>query len=639
MTYFIPPKTQTLLDAHPVNGTRHTVMKEISYSLIGNNWSAEMVFSLLRERFNASDIPDKEIRDLVEGAVQKAPKPSGYGTSPERPNRRASAPPIAKAAEKAATPEQRTNQAAWWLDGHRVGIAEFRAASPVPIPESHTAGAAMFTRIFEHGDRLNIITKFFAKEDGKAAPQGAGKTLTCADWVDWFVNKGVPESDAGAWVRLNPVAEKGSGKDGATTDADVTRFQHVLLESDDLPMEAQLGMFSKLGLPVACVTMSGDKSAHALIRVKAGTAAEFSEIAGALLDTLFPFGFDRGNKNPSRLTRLPGAVRSIKTVGDGFQRLLWLNPECKPLDVDGVAILAKRLETPLISSMPMRRLVGDAVTRYTFLQKNQDAPNLMTGFKTFDTETGGLKKGNFIVVSAQTNVGKSSFTLNIVNSVVVRGEGVALFTLEMTEEEITDLLFSMNGNINRNVFNTGRFSDSDTNMIMAKSAEIAKMKLWVFDDPYHSAARIRESCVSLCAQQDIRLVVVDYAQLVDTTGDRDSREQQVAGISRALKALAKECNVPVIAVSQLNDEGKLRESRAIGHDAHTVIALAEGEEGNMIARVVKGRNIAKKSYLFHFNPLTCVFSDRGILADDKQIEEEKKNTYRGKKAARNYHND
>jgi KaiC/GvpD/RAD55 family RecA-like ATPase len=619
VNYYIPDKTQQLLDAHPVNGTRHTVMKEISFSLIGNQWPTEMVFSLLRERFNSPDIPDKEIRDLVEGAVRKNPAPSGYGTaSAPRAAKRAKTAPIAPQAARTATPEQRTGQAEWWLDGYRTSLEDFIAGSPVPIPEKHAAGASMFTRIFEPDDRLNIITKYFLKEDGKAAPQGAGKTLPCSDWVEWFTSQGVPQSSAGAWVRLNPVAALGTGKDGATTDADVAKFRHVLVESDDLPIEVQLSMFTKLGIPVACVTASGDKSAHALVRLKADSAKEFSDLSGALLDALFPFGFDRGNKNPSRLTRLPGAVRSIKTGGDGLQRMLYLNPDCVALDIAGVALLLKRLEVPLISALPMRRLVVDAIQRYEFLFKNQDAPNLMTGFKTFDAETGGLKKGNFIVVSAQTNVGKSSFTLNIVNAVVRRGEGVALFTLEMTEEEITDLLFSMNAGINRNVFNTGKFSELDQNLIRDRSPEIAKLPLWVFDDPYHTCADIRSESVALCAQQDIRLIVVDYAQLVDTTGDRETREQQVAGISRALKALAKECNVPVIAVSQLNEEGKLRESRAIGHDAHTVIALEEGEESHMIARVVKGRNIAKKAYLFFFNPLTCVFADKGILAGEKE---------------------
>jgi regulatory protein RepA len=140
-------------------------------------------------------------------------------------------------------------------------------------------------------------------------------------------DKGVPQSEAGAWIRANPVKQHGCGMNGAPCDADVTSFRFCLLESDDLPFNLQLSLWSRLPLPIAAIIDSGGRSAHAWILLDCSTADEYQAKVNRIFALLARFGICRSNKNPSRLSRLPGAQRKIGKRGDGVQRLLYLNPK------------------------------------------------------------------------------------------------------------------------------------------------------------------------------------------------------------------------------------------------------------------------------------------------------------------------
>jgi len=119
---------------------------------------------------------------------------------------------------------------------------------------------------------------------------------------------------------MNPV-------DGAgVTDSNVTAYRFALVECDSSPLDLQLSFFAKLALPVAAILASGGRSLHAWVKVDAQTAAEYQATVARLLALLARFGVDGKNKNPSRLSRLPGVMRTIGATGDGRQRLLYLNP-------------------------------------------------------------------------------------------------------------------------------------------------------------------------------------------------------------------------------------------------------------------------------------------------------------------------
>jgi len=175
-----------------------------------------------------------------------------------------------------------------------------------------------------------IITKSYGSS--KAVPKGCGQTRRAADWIKQIKGQGTPESAAGAWIRLNPVTERGTGVGGAHTDDDVSAWRYLLVESDALSVEVQLSLYTKLAMPIAMLCTSGGKSVHAWVRLNSLSKQDFRADADFILSRLSRFGVDRANRNPSRYGRLPGALRQIGAEPAlcaehcGQQRILLLNP-------------------------------------------------------------------------------------------------------------------------------------------------------------------------------------------------------------------------------------------------------------------------------------------------------------------------
>lgn len=218
--------------------------------------------------------------------------------------------------------------------------------------------------------------------------------------------------------------------------------------------------------------------------------------------------------------------------------------------------------------------------------------------------TGGLRKGSFTVLVAETGGCKSTVATNIMHHVAVKKKKpVACFSCEMMQEEFVDMILSINASVNRNLFNTGRFSDDDLRKMNASTDEVESAPLFVFDTP-PTVEELEEACKQLSAGSPLELVIVDYLQLVAPTNNRDQREQQVAHISRSLKRLAGKLKCPVLALSQLNEDGKVRESRSIAHDANLVLKLErDGDTLNM--EIAKGRRVAKATYALKFDVPFC----------------------------------
>jgi hypothetical protein len=229
------------------------------------------------------------------------------------------------------TAEQAIVNAEKWLNGFRCDQAGLWHISPWrPLDDWHFDALMLFAGLYDKADYINILTEFTYEQKGdeqKANPKGAGRTLLRDEWMRWIRDRGTPYGEAGAWIRPNPVQKRGSGKNGATTDADVTSYLFCLLESDALPIELQLSLWARLPLPVAAIITSGGKSVHAWILLNCSSAQEYQEKVNCIHTLLGRFGICQSNKNPSRLSRLPGAQREIGKRGDGAQRLLYLNPE------------------------------------------------------------------------------------------------------------------------------------------------------------------------------------------------------------------------------------------------------------------------------------------------------------------------
>ena len=223
-------------------------------------------------------------------------------------------------------PVSPTAAAERFLGSFQCSEVELFEASPVVLSaELRFDGAVLVEALYAPGESVNFVTAFEAATEKsgqvKARPVGRGVTLERHALVARFRKGGSDSDRGGAWLRMNPVDDCG------VADVNVTAFRFALLESDLLPAELQLSLFAKLPLPIAAMMTSGGRSIHAWVRVDAPDADAYRATVAEMLTILARFGIDGKNKNPSRLSRLPGAKREIGAAGDGVQRLLYLNPK------------------------------------------------------------------------------------------------------------------------------------------------------------------------------------------------------------------------------------------------------------------------------------------------------------------------
>jgi replicative DNA helicase len=208
-----------------------------------------------------------------------------------------------------------------------------------------------------------------------------------------------------------------------------------------------------------------------------------------------------------------------------------------------------------------------------------------TGFADLDALTNGLHPGQMIVVAARPAVGKSALALDFARSATIRhGLPTVLFSLEMGRNEITMRLLSAEARVPMHIMRTGQMSDEDWGRLAKRMSEVADAPLFIDDSPNMSLMEIRAKCRRLKQRHDLKLVIIDYLQLMSSPKRVESRQQEVSEMSRSLKLLAKELAVPVVALSQLNRGPEqrqdkkpmlsdLRESGSIEQDADVVILL------------------------------------------------------------------
>jgi len=324
---FIPRRTRAELASPAPRGQRHEQIKSVVLPLLGSGLSPGAVFVQLRSMYEP-DVSDHEIRDLIGWAVSKGPWPCGYSR-----NVCARKIPCLQRSPKPqrVTARQAIANAEKWLGPFRCDQGSLWHVSPWrPLEDWRVDAVMLFAGLYDKEEHINVVTDFtIEQKDGgqKANPKGAGKTLLRDEWMRRIREQGMPQSEAGAWIRPNPVKDKGSGKGGAHTDSDVTSFRFCLLESDVLPVELQLSLWARLPLPVATIIDSGGRSTHAWVMLDCTNVQEYRTKVDRIYTRLARFGLCPSNKNPSRMSRLPGAQREIGKHADGSQRLLYLNPE------------------------------------------------------------------------------------------------------------------------------------------------------------------------------------------------------------------------------------------------------------------------------------------------------------------------
>ncbi|MCD8568135.1 MAG: replicative DNA helicase [Geovibrio sp.] len=221
--------------------------------------------------------------------------------------------------------------------------------------------------------------------------------------------------------------------------------------------------------------------------------------------------------------------------------------------------------------------------------RKEDTTGIPTGFIDLDQMTNGFQRSDLIIIAGRPGMGKTAFTLNVaLNSSKSVREGkekfnVAFFSLEMSSQQLVQRLLSGEAGVNSNKLRSGKFSYDEWTRLTAAAGELSDLGLFLDDTPAITAMELRAKCRRLKRENGLDLVIVDYLQLMGSN-KTESREQQIADISRSLKALAKEMDIPIIALSQLNrgvesriDKrpliSDLRESGAIEQDADIIIFL------------------------------------------------------------------
>ena len=208
---------------------------------------------------------------------------------------------------------------------------------------------------------------------------------------------------------------------------------------------------------------------------------------------------------------------------------------------------------------------------------------LATGYNRFDEMTAGLHKTDLIILAARTGIGKTSFALNLAKNVAEKsGESVAIFSLEMAKEQLVDRLLWSAAKVDSSHLRTGNITAKEMQSIANAMGSLVKTPIYIDDTPGITVSEMRAKCRKLKLQNGLGMVVIDYLQLVRGNGRTNSRQEEIAEISRALKIMAKDLNVPVLTLSQLSRASEtrekpilsdLRESGAIEQDADIVLFL------------------------------------------------------------------
>lgn len=235
---------------------------------------------------------------------------------------------------------------------------------------------------------------------------------------------------------------------------------------------------------------------------------------------------------------------------------------------------------------PIRQVVMNAMDRIEAASRQKGAvTGIATGFLDLDYRTAGMQPSDLILIAARPSMGKTAFVLNIAQHVAFKlGLSVAIFSLEMSKEQLVNRLFSLQSSVDAQNLRTGQLNDEEWEKLIESAGVIGRSNLFIDDTPGISIAELRSKCRKLKLEHNLSMIIIDYLQLMSGSGRSDSRQQEISDISRALKGVARELHVPVIALSQLSRAveqrpdhrpmmSDLRESGAIEQDADVVMFI------------------------------------------------------------------
>lgn len=341
----------------------------------------------------------------------------------------------------------------------------------------------------------------------------------------------------------------------------------------------------------------------------------FETVGGAAyLTTLCDFVPSSANAvHYARIIKERGIVRSLITNATQIISAAYSGEEDVSVLLDKAERLIFEISDRRIEGgyVHIKDIVKDGIELIESLyHKKSHVTGIPTGFHDFDLKTAGLQKGDLIVVAGRPSMGKSAFGTSIAANVAIAEKlPVAIFSLEMSKEQLMQRFLCAEAKVEVNRIRTGFLAPAEWPILTGAAGRLSEAPIYIDDTPALNIFELRAKARRLKAHHNIELLIVDYLQLIRGVRRNDSRQQEISEISQSLKALAKELNVPIIAISQLSRavesrEGHrpklsdLRESGAIEQDADVVVLLfreeyyAPSEENKGIAEVIiaKQRN-------------------------------------------------
>ena len=378
---------------------------------------------------------------------------------------------------------------------------------------------------------------------------------------------------------------------------DFYRTQHQLI------FEAMMQLANE-DQPLDAVTVSEQLRSKGLLE-KAGDVIYLAELAEATPGASNVLAYAKIVKERSVMRRLVGAANKIADAvftpeGRASDELL----ELAERSVFEIAEQHGRDGGP----EKVAPLLARAVERVEFLYNAKGAiTGVATGFTDLDSRTAGLQQSDLVIVAARPSMGKTAFSVNIVEHAVMTGLSVLVFSMEMPSEQIVMRMLSSLGRIDQTRLRTGELQDEDWSRFTGAVSQLRDKRLYVDDTPALTPTEVRSRARRVAREAGgLDLIVVDYLQLMRTADKSESRTGEISEISRSLKALAKEMRCPVVALSQLNRAlesrpdrrpvmSDLRESGAIEQDADVILFIYRDEvynedtEDKGIAEIIIGK--------------------------------------------------
>lgn len=236
--------------------------------------------------------------------------------------------------------------------------------------------------------------------------------------------------------------------------------------------------------------------------------------------------------------------------------------------------------------VPIREVVMNAMDKIEKASRNNGVvTGIPTGFIDLDYRTAGMQPSDLVLIAARPSMGKTAFVLNIAQHVAFKqNQTVAIFSLEMSKEQLVNRLFALESQVDSQNIRTGQLNDTEWEKLIETAGIIGKSNLIIDDTPGITIAELRSKCRKYKLEHNLSMIIIDYLQLMSGSGKTDSRQQEISDISRSLKSVARELNVPVLALSQLSRAveqrpdhrpmlSDLRESGAIEQDADVVMFI------------------------------------------------------------------